>query len=627
MQQFCSTIRLKWKRWLVCLATFFSCCASLIYNAHALNSEKELIWYKINQYSSDGVSEVINDDYFVSQEGRFNPQEELNSFTSIMKEYASGNVTNDITETLCNFPARLTLLSKTVSGFSRPVCEEYEEQVSPKSANSISLFFASGYFKNPSSYFGHNLIKINYDDVNSSGVPIKNSLNYGADVQNSEGSILYIINGLIGGYSASYQKNESFIYTHTYTSSQLRDMWEYEIHLSPEMLQFFLEYSWELRRAKYKYYFFNDNCAHRISRVIEDTLGHSLSRTSGAWLTPIQVVYNLKKVAASSGITIYEKYYPSLETQLGKALKEMEPASFTSFKAHYLNDKVPVLGVKNYSNDVIYSLLDAYDIKAEKFKTRSSDSGEIQAIDSKRQQLLIELYQRPVERRNRYIGEGESLVANLRPLSKMQIGFNNHNSTGGALLRYQIAKNDMLDIPQPNQRKSQFIMGAIGLKSNSEKVEVDEVTLFDIKNLNTSMIPNDGLDNYSWGVSLGYGNRSKVCESCKVVKGGFTAGKSINLSHKSLMYAGSGLQVHSRKSDGIGYWAIKSESGLLVTHSNRVTSHLSGQYLLDIPSNKGEFQAHLSVRKQLAKNINLNFDIQSGNRRLVTGVSFGVLFN
>ena len=195
-----------------------------------------------------------------------------------------------------------------------PACPEFERINQPDAIRSVSLVFASGYFDSPSSYYGHILLKFNYDGSSRNQRALDSSLNYGADATDNPSGPLYVIKGLLGGYTASYTRNNHFLHTYLYTNAQLRDTWEYELNLTAEQVQFLVAHSWEMLFARFQYYFFNDNCAHRIAKLIEVTTGRDLSDTHAFWLLPTQVVRSLRTEGSSDSFVTSEKYNPSLKS-------------------------------------------------------------------------------------------------------------------------------------------------------------------------------------------------------------------------------------------------------------------------------------------------------------------------
>jgi hypothetical protein len=212
----------------------------------------------------------------------------------------------------------MTLFEKYYGWFKekqRPICTDYNQKNKPKLIISVSLIHVSGYFDNPSSYYGHTLLRLNYGKDMPNQISLDSSISYGANVTDSESSPFYVVNGLFGGYEARYRRNNQFLHTHNYTNNQIRDVWEYEILLTPQQIRFISEIIWELNNARFKYYFLNDNCAHRVAKILELAMSIKITESHGFWLLPMQVIRSLEIESKKNnpGFIKQEIYHPCLK--------------------------------------------------------------------------------------------------------------------------------------------------------------------------------------------------------------------------------------------------------------------------------------------------------------------------
>lgn len=119
----------------------------------------------------------------------------------------------------------------------------------------ISVIFASGHLSNPASFYGHLLVKFNSPGERAAEDLLETTLNYGAVIPPNEGAISYIINGLLGGYNSTFTHLEFFQHNHNYAETQLRDLWEYELDLTPSEVDLIVSHTWEVLGKDNKYYF------------------------------------------------------------------------------------------------------------------------------------------------------------------------------------------------------------------------------------------------------------------------------------------------------------------------------------------------------------------------------------
>lgn len=543
-------------------------------------------WMNLNHYNIDGISDINNDEYFVSDNGRTNPDAELDAFISTVKSYQK-NKDEKSKEILCKFPARLTLLISNVTWLSesdRPTCAVYNEKNKPKKIKSISLVFASGYFGNPSSYYGHTLLKYNYDNSVLNQKALDGSLNYGADVTDHEGSFFYILKGLLGGYNATYQRNNDFIHSYRYTNGQLRDLWEYELELTPEQVRLVVEHSWELMNAEFKYYFVNDNCAHRIINVVERATNTNLSESHGFWLLPIQAVHQARDSSNGKHKLIKsEKYVPSLRSKFMQSynkLSESEKEMFISFFGANMEKKVTLS--EKMPKNILYLILDQLNLEVSKLKNIEKDTKKHRVLESKRRIVLNELYKtQNIAKPNGFIYSKSQTLLNDKPSSLLRVGSKFRNEKDAATIRYQIANNDLLDTPMPGQENSRFVMGAIETDFLKSDIDLRELTVVDIANLNTNPLPMRITNEFSWGIKIGYGNQNRVCDNCGAFSFTGKLGKAIRLNDKLMVYSLSGVKLNHKEVNNQRYASIVSENFVITNVSEKINALIGIDLTID----------------------------------------------
>lgn len=606
------------------IALPFLCCLITISNANArvnnaplLNGELKAQWYNLNHYDEKGISGIKNADFFVSPNGQQDPDEEYSSFLNLLSEFK--NQPSDTgKETLCRFPARMTLLTKHLKWFKggdRPQCEEYLETVKPQHVQSVSLIFASGYFDNPSSYYGHTLLRFNYNESKISQKTLDSSLNYGADITNNEGTFTYVFKGLTGGYGASYQRNNDFVHSHRYTNGQLRDLWEYDLNLTPDQVRFVLEHSWELMNAKFDYFFLSDNCAHRIINVVERATGKDLTKSHAFWLLPIQVLQE-SYLAENNGSPLItdEVYVPSLKSTFTKryqGLSREDKQRFITFFKKPLNDQIEF--VETLSSDILLLILDQLDIEVAKLSIKeNTNSDDRKNIEDQRRAVLFALLNRPaMGGRQKLDWDKSQTLSTSRRASVVRWGYTQREGEDAATLKYQIANNDLLDKPMAGQEKSRFIMGAIEAEITENEVNLRDLTIVDIANLNTNALPMTMTKEYSWGIRLGYNHRNRICDSCGSVGVTGTVGKAERLSENILVYSLAGARLNHKKVEVYDYVTLVSESAALFDLNDYGRLNLGVNFDFDPKGSDLETVAKIDYAIDISKNNDLRLGVES----------------
>lgn len=544
--------------------------ANATHHIPPLNGTLKQKWYNLGHYDEQGVSEIVNDDFFIAPHGRKNAAEEYEAFLVLLSRYIARPSDAKAQEILCKFPARMSLMQGYLHWFNeshRPTCEAYESSVRPDHITSVSLIYASGYFDNPASYYGHTLIRFNYDDMVLKQKTLDASLNYGAQSTNQAGTVMYILNGLLGGYTASYHKNNDFIHSHRYTNGQLRDLWEYELNLTHEQRRFIVEHGWEMMHAKFTYYFLNDNCAHRIANLIERATGQSLSESHGKWLMPIQVLQSAKnKRINGAPLIAKETYHPSLKSSFTKRYQQLSEAEKSSF-IEFFNAEVKKKNttVNALSHEAMLLALEQLDIQVAKLTIEKDSSTERRnALEHQRRILLFELLRKPPIEKRDELEWGHLSLLNYRSASIMRAGYANRSGRNVLNLRYQIANNDLLDVPMAGQAPSRFIMGALEADIRvGENAQIREATLVDITNLNTNVLPIRMTNEFSWQIKIGYEHRNRTCTSCGSLGVTGKAGKAEKITDDVMVYSLLGGRLNHKKTKGYGYVSAISENGLI----------------------------------------------------------------
>lgn len=227
---------------------------------------KRLLHYQ-KKFSVFGERSIVDGPaFFISPDGRTNPTAELMATIDAMySRFAYGP--RGITP-YCIFVARRKLIEREFGiRFPEQKCEEYEKTFRGLEPRSISLIFASAFPNNPASMFGHTLLKINShptDDL------LNHGLSYAAQVPPSDGGIKFMLFGVLGGYQGRYAFLPYFEKVNEYSNIESRDIWEYELSLTPEQIRLLIDHAWEIESSTYSgYYFFDENCAHQLLLLLE----------------------------------------------------------------------------------------------------------------------------------------------------------------------------------------------------------------------------------------------------------------------------------------------------------------------------------------------------------------------
>ena len=270
-------------------------------------------WQRLLYYDRDAKrSDVVSTDYFLSPQGRNNPLEELKA---TLKAYSAPFVEKADQHARCRFPARYLWLSQRLTLDDYQVipsqCASLKKSRDRVKLNSISLMYVTGYLGNPASSFGHSFIKLNTRNNFSKSSLFDLSISYGADVPENENVFLYIYRGLFGKYEAKISDKYFYSDDLVYSSTEFRDIWEYELKLSDQQLLFFQLHIWEIIGKRFQYYFLHRNCGYELSRMLEVVIDDDLVESADFYFLPIETFHSLAEISPEKSPVGDVIYHPS----------------------------------------------------------------------------------------------------------------------------------------------------------------------------------------------------------------------------------------------------------------------------------------------------------------------------
>lgn len=286
-------------------------------------------WHKLLHYRDTNVfsglhSEVDDQKFFLSNTGASDPESEL---FALLSKYQ-----NDQT-LACQFPARIKWLNQQLQFSADDAlfinCDDYNSWREEVGGNNLSLIFPAAYLNNPSSMFGHLFIRVDQQSVDDDSSLIAATINYGANVPESDGTATYTYKGLTGQYPGWVTVQPYYEKVKQYSDLESRDIWEYQIEFSDEQIDLFLSHIWELKEINFDYFFFDENCAYRILTLLEAVIPEStMSDNFPVYAIPSDVV----RILNENNFLGKTKYRPSLTTQLKNDYDQLDRSAQKTFQ-------------------------------------------------------------------------------------------------------------------------------------------------------------------------------------------------------------------------------------------------------------------------------------------------------
>jgi len=171
---------------------------------------------------------------------------------------------------LCRFPARFLYLGEALSidveRLPRPDCTRFRTFLEEMQPHSVTLVFSSYFINNPASALGHTFLRINRTG-NRSGDRQYDLLDYGIDYSatvDTSNSVLYAFKGVTGLFPGTFRRMPYYYKVRQYADFESRDLWEYDLALSPAQLRMLIAHIWELGSTYFDYYYLTENCSYHI---------------------------------------------------------------------------------------------------------------------------------------------------------------------------------------------------------------------------------------------------------------------------------------------------------------------------------------------------------------------------
>jgi hypothetical protein len=301
----------------------------LVRAAHEVHLAERPMWWRLLHYRSGlfGVSsEVDGGHFFNAADGDTDPEGELDA--TLRAFFSPGPSDEDIQHPFCRFPARLAWLNAELHFDFRvlpkqacPRFEEFERRVEPES---ISLIFSSYFLNNPASAFGHTLLRLNKkrasDDEERQAL-LDHGINFGANVDTGN-AVLYAIEGLAGLFAGEFTNVPYYFKVREYNDFESRDLWEFELALSPREVDMAVAHIWELGSALFAYYYLSQNCSYQMLSILEVASPRIDLMSKLGW--PVLPVDTLRAVADNPGLVRAITYRPSTRVQFRRRLAALD---------------------------------------------------------------------------------------------------------------------------------------------------------------------------------------------------------------------------------------------------------------------------------------------------------------
>jgi len=561
---------------------------------------------------------VDSPQFFNAPEGKRDPQAELEA---TLRAFAS-----EVEETpqrqnpQCGFIARRAWLDEALRFDRRRLpwraCRRFDEWHAALDAKHLTLVFASAYLNNPSSMYGHTLLRIDASDQNERTRLLAYTLNFYANTNETNG-VIFALRALWGAYPGSFSILPYYIKVREYNDLENRDLWEYQLDFTQEEVERVVRHAWELQAAYFDYYFFDENCAYHLLRLLQVARPDmDLAGQFRWWAIPTDTV---RAVVAYPGLVAKSVYRPANATVIESRLSRM-PADDRALTRDLSQERVRPDDAKLRAlpPQRAAAVLEAgYDYVNYRRATGKHDVDDPAAYA---RELLLARSRVDAPPQTPVIADAPTRPELGHGSSRVSLGAGRLGESDFAELRLRGAYHDLLDADPGYSPGAQIEFFNAAFRHYSEgRGEVESFVPIDIISLSPR---DDFFGSISWKIAAGWWRQFANDGSRPLstnVEGG--AGLAWALPHGATLYGfvDSGLRVHPHLDDGYQVGA-GATLGALVDPAPawRLHGYVRGMsYFLgehDRPAAVG-----LEQRLRLSRDVALRLDLA---RRREGGTSF-----
>jgi hypothetical protein len=562
-----------------------------------------LLHYKPARFA--GVTSLIDDpDFFLAPTGKTDPQAELEANLAAL--FLPADPEQPQAHLRCRFPARSRWLNDALAIdpalLPAVECRELEQAMAQVAPQRAVLIFPGNHNNSPASMFGHTLISVEGEHQSRL---LSYAVNYAAHTDETNG-FAYAVKGVFGLYPGYYSFLPYYVKVREYSDLERRDVWEYQLDLTPAEVEKMTLHIWELRDIASKYYFFDENCSYNLLFLVEaarPTL--NLTDQNRPWVIPIDTV----RIVTDANLVKEVRYRPSKATRIATLAKKMD-ANQTDLALELLADRLPVADLARQGLDA-QAQMRILDVAIETTEFRYY-----------RQELDREAYrQRSLEllKARSLLGRADDDYLPLpdpgRPdhghgSNRLALGVGVHDDDWYQELRLRPAYHNLIDHDAGYLPGSQIDFANLVLRYTPERNQF-ELQALDLINI-VSLSPRHAFfQPVSWKVNTGFHQRTFKDDDQHLVYrlnpgGGFTWGGDQAMAYV-MMETDALLSGRFRDSFALG---VGGSAGLLVTPLPDWKLQLNARQLwYDLGEPHRALEVTLQQNWRLGENLSLGLEL------------------
>lgn len=559
--------------------------------------------------------------FFLAKDGMKNPESELKTMAKALCEgsvHDTGKPKLPKMAARCQFPVRENFILKglglTKAPWPQMECPELNIWRGRVDPTSLTLVFSSYYTNSPSSVFGHTLIRVNRKKIHgvmANSPLLSQGINYAA-VTDTSNPLKYAIWGLIGGFPGEFASLPYFYKVREYSDSESRDLWEYDLNLTPEQLHLFVDHIWELGFTHFNYYYFNENCSYHLLASLEAVVpGIAPSETLPFWVIPADTI---KAAVNTPGLVGTINYRPSVYRQFLARYEKIknDKKMKSAFKQIVFEKRIEQVKTLELLQQawVMDAALDYWDFK--NFRDLVDQASPMAAY---KQQLLGYRAKLPSTEELVFPIDEQLQPDKSHGSFRYGLGMGRENDGGFAELDLRFALHDFLDDSQglPDQARIDFFRFRGKVFEDFKKTRLESFRFVDIQLLAPLTEFNTPV---SWRFIMGAERtRHLFCDGCMAPDLLLQGGYSLDIfSNRVLVYALGG--GHFYWPEGIGaQLAGQLSSGFRLKWTSKLGSLVEGEWQQALGPNRDVYRkVNFETRYNMHKDLSFGLDLMKGDK-------------
>lgn len=267
--------------------------------------------------------------FYLAKGGQTDPAAELDA--TLAAFFDATPKKDELDDAQCRFPARFGYLGAKL-GFDLARlpprrCPRFEDYYGRLKATGVTLVFSSWYLNNPASAFGHTFLRLDQAGVARAGRDAE-LLDYGVDYSarvDTGNALLYAFKGLFGLFEGRFNHYPYYYKVREYAEYEFRDLWEYDLALTPGEVAMLVGHLWELGGTRFDYWYLDENCSYHVLGALEAAAPRLelLSHVGKLVVLPSDTV---KALFRNEGLVRDVQYRPSLRRQLDARIDQLDAA-------------------------------------------------------------------------------------------------------------------------------------------------------------------------------------------------------------------------------------------------------------------------------------------------------------